>query len=753
QQASLVNQLQTELAERQAMAAALRSSQERLQAMVSSALIALIATNQAGIVTLCTGTILHRLGGASPTLVGCPIVEAYAHLPTLVEDIRQALAGKTVTSTIEHDGVILDVRHSPQTSPEGTIVGAISVAIDVTEQKQAEEALRQSEILRQSDAKSRVLLDALPDAIYRIHRDGTYLDCKPSTSCQSLPDAVIGTRLTDVLPEEIAQQIMTHLNQALKTGVTQVFEHQLEGGKPCDLEVRLVVNGKDEVLAIVRDISDRKKVDRLKNEFVSTVSHELRTPLTSIRGSLGLLLGGIAGDIPAEATELISIGYKNSERLILLINDILDIEKIESGKMNFSLKPTELMPLVEQAIEATRAYAEQLNVTLELTHTQPGAIVNVDGERLIQVLTNLLSNAAKFSPVNHQVRVAVTRYSGFLRVSVHDQGSGIPEEFRDRIFQKFAQADSSDSRQKGGTGLGLSIAKAIMERLGGQLSFDSDSSSGTTFYCDLPEWLPFCSLPENHPFTRLPELGHAPRILVCEDDSDISMLLKMMLQQEGFCVDIVHSAQAAKQRLSQRPYHAMTLDLALPGQDGISLLRELRLQNSTRSLPIVVVSAKAQQGREEIGDAEFAVIDWLDKPIDQSRLVTVCKQAVVQSQNPQPKILHIEDNSDLVQVIALLLKHDAEICHAASLQQAQQKLDTETFDLILLDLSLPDGSGLELLPIINAQTGLPTPVVLFSAQEVSAETARDATTVLVKSRTSNQELLHTIKSLVGYSLT
>lgn len=752
QQASLFNQLQTELAEREAISAALHVSRERLRTVVSNAPIALLATNQTGTITLSTGTILHRLGRSELDLVGQSAFEVYAHIPAFVRDLRSALAGNTFTNSIEHQGFIFEVRYSLKMDVNQHPIGVICVATDVTEQRQAEEALRQSEILRRSEEKNRALLNAIPDEIFRIHRDGICLDFKPSTTEKALVsvDTIVGKRLAEIFPPAVAQQFAVFLKRALDTNHAQVFDYHLQGDKPIDYEARVVVNGSDEVLAIVRDISERKKVERLKNEFVSTVSHELRTPLTSIRGSLGLIIGGIAGELPTEAQELVDIAYKNTERLILLINDILDIEKIESGKMSFALRPVELMPLVEQAIAANQAYAEQFNVTLLLTATLPDVEVNVDSQRLIQVLTNLLSNAAKFSPPGETVAVSVTQQDQMIRISVKDQGSGIPQEFRDRIFQKFAQADSSDARQKGGTGLGLSIAKAIIERLNGQIGFETEPNVGTTFYCDLPQWLPpACDRPEIQASPQLLQyIPSTARILVCEDDPDIAMLLKLMLHQSGFEVDTACNAEAAKELLEENIYQVMTLDLALPGQDGISLIRELQLHEQTRLLSIVVVSAKAEQGREELGEAGFAVVDWLDKPIDKERLVRVCQQIVLQS-NRKPKILHIEDNTDVTQVIGMMLKHDAEIHYATSLRQARQKLEADRFDLIILDISLPDGSGLELLPLINCD-GVAIPVVLFSAREISLEMAQKVTTSLVKSRTSNQELLNAIRSLTGH---
>jgi PAS domain S-box-containing protein len=245
------------------------------------------------------------------------------------------------------------------------------------------------------------------------------------------------------------------------------------------------------IYAVARDVQEQKRIEQMKNDFVSVVSHELRTPLTSIRGSLGLIAGGVAGELPEKARSLVEIAAKNSERLARLINDILDIEKIESGKMGFRFAPVDLGPLVEQAVESNRAYAETLGVELRRAAAVPEARVWADADRLLQVMANLLSNAAKFSPQGSTVEVGVRRMTprdGCLRVSVRDHGRGIPPEFQAHVFERFAQADSSSTRQKGGTGLGLSISKAIVERHGGTLSFESEPGAGTTFFFDLPEW-------------------------------------------------------------------------------------------------------------------------------------------------------------------------------------------------------------------------------------------------------------------------
>ncbi|HEY5799322.1 MAG TPA: PAS domain S-box protein, partial [Burkholderiaceae bacterium] len=205
--------------------------------------------------------------------------------------------------------------------------------------------------------------------------------------------------------------------------------------------------------AFLHDISERKRIERMKAEFVSTVSHELRTPLTAICGSLGLLASGAAGDVPATAKGLIDIANKSSERLGRLVNDILDIEKLASGTMEFDLRVQPLLPLLHQAIDTTQAYASQRNVALVLAPDAAEAEIKVDADRIAQVLINLLSNAAKFSREGGTVTVATQLRDGVIRVSVRDEGEGMPPSFRDRIFTRFAQVDSSDSRRKGGTGL------------------------------------------------------------------------------------------------------------------------------------------------------------------------------------------------------------------------------------------------------------------------------------------------------------
>ena len=231
---------------------------------------------------------------------------------------------------------------------------------------------------------------------------------------------------------------------------------------------------------------ERQRVDALKSEFVSTVSHELRTPLTAITGGLKLVLGGATGELPESTHKMLSMALKNGERLALLINDLLDVEKLLAGQLNFICHPRELGVLLNAALQENQPYAEQYGVTLRLEALSKKRFINVDALRFQQVMANLLSNAAKFSRLNGDVVIFCDECDKDVRINIKDSGCGIPEEFRARIFQKFSQADASDRRVKGGTGLGLSISKAITEQMGGTIGFQSTEGEGSTFYVTFP---------------------------------------------------------------------------------------------------------------------------------------------------------------------------------------------------------------------------------------------------------------------------
>ncbi len=237
---------------------------------------------------------------------------------------------------------------------------------------------------------------------------------------------------------------------------------------------------------IVRDITERKLVDRMKQQFISMVSHELRTPLTSIIASLGLLDSGRLSGDPERVSELVAVALRNSNRLLQLINNLLDQQKLADGKMTFRTEAVEVQPVVTEVVDDIRSFADMLNIELRLEDSQPGLMVRGDRERLGQVLSNLLSNAIKFSPPGDAVTLSSRAERDRVVITVSDNGPGIPEDFRDRLFQKFTQFDASATRRSGGSGLGLSIARGLAEGMHGRIVLDTGVTRGATFHVELP---------------------------------------------------------------------------------------------------------------------------------------------------------------------------------------------------------------------------------------------------------------------------
>ena len=324
--------------------------------------------------------------------------------------------------------------------------------------------------------------------------DGRYLDCNPEFASMvgyELAEilAMTDTEVTPVEYREADQRERQHL---LETGRFGPCEKQLihKSGRLIPVLMNgMLINtptGGQHIWTFIQDITERKHIEQMKNEFVSAVSHELRTPLTSISGSLGLIASGVLGSLPDNIHNMLSIAHKNAQRLTLLINDLLDMEKILAGKMLFDRQEQTLMPILLSSLESNKAYADAFETRLALRTGNEDLQAYIDARRVQQVLANFISNAIKFSPKGGQVDITLSRQGRYARIAVIDQGPGISEEFQTRIFQKFSQADSSDSRQRGGTGLGLAISKARVEKMDGSIGFESEPGKGATFFALFP---------------------------------------------------------------------------------------------------------------------------------------------------------------------------------------------------------------------------------------------------------------------------
>jgi PAS domain S-box-containing protein len=351
-----------------------------------------------------------------------------------------------------------------------------------------------AELVRQQVRKQtmelRAILDNAADAILIITDKGKIELANPAAQklfCGSQTE-IVKVHALNILPVLKSFEL-----KVLESG----FEKNIEcfgftlTGESLELELGLshyYLENRNRYICLLRNISVRKQVERLKSEFLATVSHELRTPLTSIKGTLELIKVGVVGEVSKECNELINISLQNADRLNVLINDILDVEKLKSGQVGLDLTDHLLVPFLHESIINCQGYAEKykVNLSLNVQDLAPDTLVKIDKLRLHQVMANLLSNAIKFSPSGEEVRVVVETHGHEVRINVIDRGQGIPESFRNKVFQRFSQVDSSDRRQSGGAGLGLSICKTLIERMSGRVDFVSTVGKGSTFFIELP---------------------------------------------------------------------------------------------------------------------------------------------------------------------------------------------------------------------------------------------------------------------------
>lgn len=410
-----------------------------------------------------------------------------------IRSVRAVRAEKGRTQfenrTRRKDGSVVTVLWSTYWSE--TERSMFCVAHDITQRKLAEEAIRASE------ERIRKIVENMIVGLIIMNRDGFIEQINPA--CERIfgyrAEELVGCHLMTLFHD--ATLFSVHNQQDCRNFMENVFQKGLNRvgefdamkriGEPFPIELSLseleMGEGK-RYLANILDVSERREVERLKKEFVSTVSHELRTPLTSIRGSLTLLNVGALGSLPDQAKKVVGIAERNTIRLITLINDILDIEKLESGKLDMEFALVPLSNVLERSDQAVRAFAEQNGIRLEIMPTN--AQVWADGDRLVQVLVNLVSNAVKFSPKGATVTIAVQEIPNWIDVKVIDRGRGIPAKYKGLLFQRFQQVDASDSKKKGGTGLGLAICKGIIEAHHGTIGVESEEGKGSIFWFRIP---------------------------------------------------------------------------------------------------------------------------------------------------------------------------------------------------------------------------------------------------------------------------
>ena len=473
------------------------------------------------------------------------------------------------------------------------------------------------------------------------------------------------------------------------------------------------------VVVTFTDVSERRAVERMKNEFVSVVSHELRTPLTSVRGSLGLLASGALGPLGTDAQRMAEVAVSSTDRLVRLVNDLLDLERIESGKVQLTIRPVPVDRLLRDAAHAVEGVAERAGVAVRLRPVE--GVVNVDADQMLQAVANLLSNAVKFSQPGQAVDVVAERHIDSLSIRVVDRGRGIPAAMQERIFEPFQQVDTSDARERGGTGLGLPIVRSIVTRHGGEVSVESSPGVGSTFTLTVPTQ-PAREVASGEDRAR-------PVVLVVEDDADLAEVLAVSLRRRG--VDVVkalteRSALALAERVSP---DLIVLDVVLSEGDGFGVVEALRRRPAHARTPVLVYTAHnlddADRGRLELGPTEFLLKSGADgDPLEEKVLAMV---GLAPGDQGGHRLLVIDDDPDIGDVARLALEQlgPFAVTTATSGDEGLRLALEQRPDAILLDVMMPGLDGPATLALIRTEEALAgVPVLFLTAKAQASERDR-----------------------------
>ena len=466
------------------------------------------------------------------------------------------------------------------------------------------------------------------------------------------------------------------------------------------------------------DITQRRAVDRMKSEFVSIVSHELRTPLTSVRGSLGLLASGALGPLGADAQRMAEVAVSSTDRLVRLVNDLLDLERIESGRVELNRRAVSVDRLLRDAAASVEGVAERAGVDVRL-HPVEG-VVSVDTDQMLQAIANLLSNAVKFSSAGQAVDVVAERNLGSFTFRVVDRGRGIPLAMQDRIFEPFQQVDSSDARERGGTGLGLPIVRSIVNRHGGEVSLESTPGVGSTFTITVPT--------EATGEGTAGEDRSRPVVMVVEDDADLAEVLAVSLRRRG--VDVIEalterSAIALAERLTP---DLIVLDVVLNEGDGYGVVEALRRSPLRARTPVLVYTAhdldEGQRERLRLGPTEFTLKSGTDSSPLEDKVLRMVGLAAADPEGR--RLLVIDDDPDIGDVARLALEQlgSFTVVTATSGEDGLRLGREQRPDAILLDVMMPGMDGPATLARLRDDDVLGGVPVLFLTAKAQA-TERD----------------------------
>ncbi len=602
----------------------------------------------------------------------------------------------------------------------------------------SDQAKRLGKMLRQQQqesSKNQAILESIADAVIVSDAKGRI------ALINAAAEHILGTSAAAVVGQDVRNVFAVFAPQG-RSDVLAAIESLATGPAPAaeagsptvqtilEIDNRVVsahlapVMANDEFLGTVtvfRDITKEVEADRAKSEFVSTVSHELRTPMTSIKGYTDLLYAGAVGQINEEQRRFLNIIKSNADRLTALINDLLDISRMETGRVKLDLKPLPVADVVREVTDSLRGQAEEKGLTLVLDIPPDLPDVRADRNRIIQVLTNLISNAYHYTPEGGRVTVSLCEVEGdTLRVDVADTGIGISAEDQVRIFDRFYRAAHPLVEETGGTGLGLSIVKMFIEMHGGRIWVDSQLGQGSTFTFILPTLKAF--QPEPEETVRAVDRGRDERpstrkILVVDDDQDIASLIRHQLERDGYEVLITPLGTEVVSLAQREQPDLITLDILLPDRDGFDVLRELKSNVHTSDIPVIVVSVV----QDEESGYQLGAVDYVTKPIDRERLLESMRAVL----SRKGRVLIVEDDPDTAGLLRRTLARNGFVAEVATGgYEAMSAVRRRRPDLILLDLKLPGMDGYETLERLGrdeSTDGIPIIAVSAHATDEAVE--------------------------------
>ena len=724
----------------------------------------------------CNQTLADVIGRSKEEIVGNSFLELYA--PESIDTAQQTSQAFVETGEVirqertlrRADGSTIDVllQATPMRDETGKIVASRSTWRDVTKQKEAERALASQEALY------RTLIEAAPQIIWVADADGqvALLNTAWHEFSGRTDEESLGTRWAEALHPEDLPDVLAKWERAYTRGETYSGECRFQAkdgsyetfifiGTPVRDDSGKIINW----VGINTNIADRVQAEialqeakdaaeyanRAKSEFLATMSHELRTPLNAIIGFSEILRDEILGAVNDDQKELVTDIHTSGNHLLTMINDILDLSKIEAGKMdlqleNFSVK--EAMTEVNTIVNAL-ANRKQIQLSFELDQD---VSIEADKIKFKQILYNLLSNAVKFTDEGGQVTTKFEASGSALLGRVTDTGVGISPQDRAKLFQPFTQIDASSTRAHSGTGLGLALTNRLIQLHGGKIWVDSEINEGSTFSFTFPLHQQEQKVEVTTPDTSKPEtaaFGNNRTILVAEDNEQAAQLLGIYLTEAGYQVEYAADGEEAIAKAAAIQPFAITLDILLPKKDGWQVLREMKTKPNLQSIPVIIVSV-TEERQLAFG---LGAVDHLVKPIDRKTLLASLQSLKLPSRDGSPRILVVDDDPQTVRLLSTVLTNDGyEVLKVYGGSEAIETAISQSPDLIILDMMMPQVDGFQ---VVRHLTGDPRtcdiPIIICTALDLTDED-RDRLngqiqSVIPKTGNVKEELLATIKRI------